>query len=181
PLLFWKKLRIDPVIFDDILDQISDHYIFLNKSNNKQLPVAVQLAIFLFRVGHYGNASSPEDAAQWAGISVGTVINCTHQVMAALLDKHDNFIYVPDVQSPELRRAQEFAESRTCWSWRNGVFAADGMTVNLYARPKSFTDSYYDRKSNFSLNCQVGEYDVTQKQTTYGHAGCNNAAQLGHC
>ncbi|KIO11472.1 hypothetical protein M404DRAFT_126801, partial [Pisolithus tinctorius Marx 270] len=74
----------------------SDHYIFLNKSNNKQLPVAIQLAIFHFHVGHYGNASSPEDAAQWACISVGTVINCTHWVMAALLDKHDNSIYVPD-------------------------------------------------------------------------------------
>ncbi|KIN99221.1 hypothetical protein M404DRAFT_30648 [Pisolithus tinctorius Marx 270] len=105
PLLFQKKLRVDPVIFDDILDQISDHYIFLNKLNNKQLPVAVQLAIFLFCVGHYSNASSPEDAAQWAGVSVRTVINCTHWVMAALLDKHDNFIYVPDVRSPELRCA----------------------------------------------------------------------------
>ncbi|KIO01312.1 hypothetical protein M404DRAFT_150443, partial [Pisolithus tinctorius Marx 270] len=105
PLLFWKKLCVNPLIFNDILDQIIDHYIFLNKSNNKQLPVAIQLTFFLFHVGHYGNASSPEDAAQWAGISVRTVINCTHQVMAAPLDKHNNFIYVPDAQSPELRHA----------------------------------------------------------------------------
>ncbi|KIO11471.1 hypothetical protein M404DRAFT_126561, partial [Pisolithus tinctorius Marx 270] len=42
-----------------------------------------------------------------------------------------------------------------CWSWRNGVFAADGTTVNLYVQLKSFADSYYNHKLNFSLNCQV--------------------------
>ncbi|KAF9233516.1 hypothetical protein BU15DRAFT_80010 [Melanogaster broomeanus] len=47
PHLFRKKLRVDPVIFDDILDQISDHPIFQYQSNNKQLPIAIQLAIFL--------------------------------------------------------------------------------------------------------------------------------------
>jgi len=86
PVQFRQKLRVNPLIFDDILDQISDHTIFQNWSNNKQLPVAIQLAIFLFHAGHYGNACTPEDVAQWAGISVGTVVNCTHCVMAAILD-----------------------------------------------------------------------------------------------
>ena len=35
------------------------------------------------------------------------------------------------------------------------MFAADGTTVNLHARPGMFGDGFYDRKSNFSLNCQV--------------------------
>ena len=78
PHLFRKKLCMDPNVFDCILDQISNHVIFQSKSNNLQLPVAVQLAIFLHCAGHYGNAISPEDIAQWACVSVGSVINCTH-------------------------------------------------------------------------------------------------------
>ncbi|KIO11382.1 hypothetical protein M404DRAFT_127507 [Pisolithus tinctorius Marx 270] len=156
PDLFRKKLRVNPEIFDDILDQISHHPVFHNQSNNKQLPVSIQLAIFLFCVGHYGNACSPEDIGQWAGVSVGTVVNCTHRIMAAILDQHDRFIYIPHVRSEEMCQARTFVESRTCHAWRNGVFAADGTSVNFHAWPGMFGDAFYDRKSRFSLNCQVG-------------------------
>ncbi|KIK79342.1 hypothetical protein PAXRUDRAFT_161509 [Paxillus rubicundulus Ve08.2h10] len=70
PGLFRKKLWVDPDIFDAILDQISDHPIFSSASHNCQLPIAIQLAIFLNRAGHYGNAISPKDVAQWAGVRV---------------------------------------------------------------------------------------------------------------
>ncbi|KIK22955.1 hypothetical protein PISMIDRAFT_101396 [Pisolithus microcarpus 441] len=155
PALFRKQLRVDPLIFDDILGQISGHSIFQNQSNNRQLPVAIQLAIFLFQAGHYGNACAPEDVAQWAGVSIRTVVNCTHHVMAALLDQHNQFIYVLHICSEEMCRAQAFTESWTCHAWRNGTFAADGSTINLYEWLGMFKDSFYDRKSRFSLNCQV--------------------------
>ncbi|KIK74122.1 hypothetical protein PAXRUDRAFT_176640, partial [Paxillus rubicundulus Ve08.2h10] len=67
PYLFCQRVRVNPDIFDDILDQISDHPIFSNQSHNCQLPVAIQLAIFLNRAGHYRNEISPEYVAQWAG------------------------------------------------------------------------------------------------------------------
>ncbi|KIJ64804.1 hypothetical protein HYDPIDRAFT_55386, partial [Hydnomerulius pinastri MD-312] len=155
PELFRKKLRVHPLIFDDILDQISDHPIFQNQSNNKQLPISIQLAIFLNRAGHYGNANSPEDIAQWAGVSVGTVINCTNRVMAAILDQHDKFIYVPPKRSEAMQRARDFAESRSCCSWRGGVFAADGSAIKLFAKPGIYGETFFDRKSNYSLNCQL--------------------------
>ncbi|KIK16358.1 hypothetical protein PISMIDRAFT_113573, partial [Pisolithus microcarpus 441] len=155
PSLFRKKLHVNPEVFDDILDQISGHPVFQNQSNNKQLPVLIQLAIFLYRAGHYGNACSPEDVSQWAGVSVGTVVNCTHHVIATLLDQHDEFVYIPGAQSEEMRHARAFTESRTCRAWKNGVFAADSSAINLYARPGMFGDGFYDRKARFSLNCQV--------------------------
>ncbi|KIK73925.1 hypothetical protein PAXRUDRAFT_177145, partial [Paxillus rubicundulus Ve08.2h10] len=37
PELFHKKIRVNPEIFDDILDQLSDHPIFQSNSNNPQL------------------------------------------------------------------------------------------------------------------------------------------------
>ncbi|KIK77970.1 hypothetical protein PAXRUDRAFT_775275 [Paxillus rubicundulus Ve08.2h10] len=53
PWLFCKKLQVDPDIFDRILDQISDHPIFSSGTSQKyQLPVAIQLSIFLNCAGH---------------------------------------------------------------------------------------------------------------------------------
>ncbi|KAF9220564.1 hypothetical protein BS17DRAFT_681967, partial [Gyrodon lividus] len=93
--IYSNILQIITPIFDDILDQISDHPIFSNQSHNHQLPIAIQLAIFLNHAGHYGNAISPEYVAQWAGVSVGSVINCTNHVMVAILDQHDTFMQFP--------------------------------------------------------------------------------------
>ncbi|KIK11259.1 hypothetical protein PISMIDRAFT_72529, partial [Pisolithus microcarpus 441] len=113
------------------------------------------VAIFLYRAGHYGNVCSPEDVSQWAGVSVGMVVNCTHHVIAALLDQHDEFVYIPGAQSEEMQCARAFTESRTCRTWKNRVFAADSSAINLYARPGMFRDGFYDQKARFLLNCQV--------------------------
>jgi hypothetical protein len=153
--LFRKKLRVNPDIFDNILDQISDHPIFTNRSNNPQLPIAIQLAIFLNRAGHYGNAISPDDVGQWAGVSVGSVINCSNRVMIALLDQHDTFINFPAPDSEDAERARQYVEAKSCPEWRNGIFAIDGSAINLYEKPGLYGEAFYDRKSNYSLNCQV--------------------------
>ena len=53
PHLFRKKLHVDLAIFDCIVDKIHEHDIFHSGSNNLQLPVSIQLAIFLNCAGHY--------------------------------------------------------------------------------------------------------------------------------
>jgi len=155
PHLFRQKLRVSPEIFDDILDLISNHPIFHNQSNNPQLPVAIQLAIFLNRAGHYGNAISLEDVAQWAGISVGSVVNCPNRVMVAVLAQHDHFVSFPTPDSQDAEHARCFVESRTCPEWRKGIFAIDGSTVDLYAKPGFHGEVFFDRKSKYSVSCQV--------------------------
>ena len=60
-----------------------------------------------------------------------------------------------------MHKAWMFAESRACYAWRNGVFAANRCAVNLYARPGMFGDAFYDRKSQFSLNYQVCMCELT--------------------
>ncbi|KAG2337323.1 hypothetical protein BDR05DRAFT_978547 [Suillus weaverae] len=72
PDKFCQKLRVSPAVFDKLIERISPHAIFYNNSNNPQLPVPIQLAIFLNGVGHYGNAATTQDLAEWAGVSVGT-------------------------------------------------------------------------------------------------------------
>ncbi|KIJ13924.1 hypothetical protein PAXINDRAFT_80094 [Paxillus involutus ATCC 200175] len=153
PHLFHKKLHVDPQVFDCILGQISNHPIFLSHGNRPQLPVAIQLAIFLNRAGHYGNAISPEDVAQWAGVSVGSVINCTHRIMIAVLDQHNQFLGVPVVDSEEAEAARQWVEEGSCPGWRNSIFVTDGSAINLFAKPGVYGETFYDRKSRYSLNC----------------------------
>ena len=150
-----KKLRVDPAVFDCIVDRIHEHPIFHSRGPNLQLPVSVQLAIFLNRAGHYGNAISPEDVSQWAGVSVGSVINCTHHVMVALLGHHNEYIWMPQTDSEDAELLRRFVEEKTCPAWRNGIFAADGSTIPLFQKPGFFGETFYDRKSKYSVNCQV--------------------------
>ena len=89
---FRWKVCMDPLTFDGILKKILNHHIFSNNSNLPQLPVDTQLAIFLFRAGHYDNTASPEAIGHWAGISPGMVVNLNNCVMVALLALHDELI-----------------------------------------------------------------------------------------
>ncbi|KAG2343428.1 hypothetical protein BDR05DRAFT_884380 [Suillus weaverae] len=152
PELFQMKLYVNPDIFNDILDQISDHPVFHNQSNNPQLPVAVQLTIFLDCTGHYGNAASNQDVCQWAGISIGSVMNCTNHVMTALLEQHDAFL---PINSDDATHAHHYVQSKSCPEWQNGILAVDGSFFNLHQKPGHYRESFYSRKSQYSLNCQI--------------------------
>jgi hypothetical protein len=101
PDLFRKKLRVSPVVFDRLAELIQDHPIFHNNSNVPQHPIHTQLAVFLVRLGHYGNASSPEYVAQWAGVCVGTVINATYRCLIAFLALHDEVVMMPPEEEKE--------------------------------------------------------------------------------
>jgi len=123
---------------------------------NLQLPVAVQLVIFLNRAGHYGNAISISDVALWAGVCEGSVVNCTNRVMAALLDEHDTFIQFPtDPESADCMNAKAYAGSVTCPQWHGGWLAVDGSSIPLFQKPGYYGETFFDRKSRYSLNCQV--------------------------
>ncbi|KAG2336457.1 hypothetical protein BDR05DRAFT_896703, partial [Suillus weaverae] len=173
PHLFRQKLRVNLEIFDDILDDISDHPIFQNQSNNPQLPISIQLAIFLNRAGHYGNAITLEDVAQWAGVSVGSVVNCTNRVMVVVLDAHDQFICFPAGDSEDSDLAWKFAESRTCPEWRGGFLAIDGSTMDLFTKPGYYGETFYDRKSKYSLGCQavILPHNLLIVDYSLGHPG----------
>jgi hypothetical protein len=78
---FRQNLRVNPETFDALVKRIEDNSVFASNGPQNQLPVDEQLAIVLFRFGHYRNAASVEAIAQWAGVSVGMVVNATRRVM----------------------------------------------------------------------------------------------------
>ena len=75
--------------------------------------------------------------------------------MVALLGQHNDFIQMPGVDSEDAELACMFVEGRTCPGWRNGIFAADGSAIPLFQKPGYFGETFYDRKSTYSMNCQV--------------------------
>jgi len=148
-----RRVRVDPDIFDSIANKIRDHRVFHNNSNTPQAPVEVQLAIFLFRAGHYGNAASPEAIGLWAGVSPGTVSNCTNRVMMALLSLHDECVHLPTAEEKESAKA--WVAEQVCPEWSDGCLMVDGTKFSLFQRPGLHGDAWLDKNRNYSLDCQV--------------------------
>src|SRR6202522_840850 len=136
---YWKMIETDPV--------------FSNASNVSQTPIIKQMAIAMFRFGHNGNAASVEAVAQWAGVSAGTVVNCTRRVMIAFLVLHDSTIRWPSEDEKE--NSKQWVEAVSCYAWRDGYCMVDGTPIVLFQKPGFHGEAYFDRKSNYSLNLQV--------------------------
>lgn len=152
---FRRDLRVTPATFDALHARIAPDPIFSNNSNNEQMPVDHQLAIALFRFGHSGNGASVARVAAWAGYSTGAVLHATKRVMIALLrrDVQREVFTFPTAEEKE--EAKKWVESQSCKAWRGGWLMVDGTLIPLYARPYWYGESYFDRKSNYSLNFQV--------------------------
>jgi hypothetical protein len=152
---FRQQLRINPTTFDALVAFIHDDPVFMNNSNNPQMPVEEQLAITLFRFGRDGNGSGLQDVANWAGVAKGTVSLVVRRVMVAILRPGfmEKAVRFPDEE--ELREAKEWVEEHSCHSWKKGWCFVDGSLIPLATRPEWFGESYWDRKDRYSLNVQV--------------------------
>jgi hypothetical protein len=76
--------------------------------------------------------------------------------MVALLDQHDEFIQFPtDPDSVDHTNAKVYAGSLICQQWCGGWLAADGSSIPLFQKPGYYGETFYDRKSRYSLNCQA--------------------------
>ncbi|KJA25911.1 hypothetical protein HYPSUDRAFT_133783, partial [Hypholoma sublateritium FD-334 SS-4] len=152
---FRQELRVSPSTFDALVEKLWNDRAFSNNSQNAQMPVEHQLAIALYRFGHYGNAASLDSVAKWSGYAKGTVLLATRQVMTAVL--HPGFmqdaVHMPNAEEKE--EAKQWVEDHSCRAWRDGWCFVDGTLVPLFDRPFWYAESYFDRKCNYSLNIQV--------------------------
>src|SRR6266581_2095159 len=85
-----------PSSFDILVSLIEHHSIFQTHSQTPQLPVPYQLAIALYRFGHFGSVVSVEAVAQWAGCSAGAVVKATRRIMIAIIPLHEQAIHWPN-------------------------------------------------------------------------------------
>ena len=171
PECFRRKLRVKPQTFDSLVSHIEDHPIF----HNSQLPVYIQLYIFLFCARHYGNASSPEDTAQWAGVSVGGVEKCTDCVIVTFLSCHDEAIHLPD--ATEKDSLKSYVGRAVCPEWCGGFLLVGGSKFPFYQCPGLHGDALFDKDGMYSIDssCQVHFYflcnlsDTNKSITTVGY------------
>ncbi|KAF9016344.1 hypothetical protein BDZ89DRAFT_961982 [Hymenopellis radicata] len=155
PEIFRSFVRMSPDAFDSLLDTIRHHEAFHNNSNHEQMPVERQLAITLYRFGHFGNAASQLKVALWAGIGYGTVALCTVRVMRAVCSEEFRRSAVRWPTASDKEAAKQWTEDHSCPAWRHGWLMVDGSLIPLYARPGLYGNVYFDRKSNYSINLQV--------------------------
>ncbi|KAG2064170.1 hypothetical protein BDR04DRAFT_1035994 [Suillus decipiens] len=158
PDKFCQKLHVCPAVFNKLIECIQPHAIFYNNSNNSQLPIPIQLAVFLNSIGHYGNAATMQDLAEYAGVSIITVYNCFKRVMIALLKYHDDAIHfnpLDQEDQEEWKRAQQWVEEKTCWEWCGSFVCINGTLFNLFWKPGWHSEGFCDKNSNYSLTAQV--------------------------
>ena len=128
---------------------------FHNNSENNQLPVDFQLAITLFHFRHYGNAASIQKVGLWAGVGVGTVDLCMWRVMMALCSECFHCVTMAWPNEIIKEQTKEWVEAHSSYEWRDGWWMVDGTLVPLFCRPGFFGNTWFDWKSNYSLNVQV--------------------------
>ncbi|EGN97083.1 hypothetical protein SERLA73DRAFT_57521 [Serpula lacrymans var. lacrymans S7.3] len=156
--IFRRLMCTSPSTFFEIVKRLKDDPSFHNNSNNPQAPAKQQIACAMFRFGHYGNAASIEDTATLAGVSTGSIVNYTEQVMIAILNRHDLYIKFPQDGDADKKKAKEWVRSRTTRAWEGGWLCADGSGFNLYQKPGLHGEGYFDRKSRYSISCQVSSF-----------------------
>lgn len=99
------------------------------------MEVQLQLAIFLCRLGWYGNGASVEETAEWGGVAVGSVYNCTCCCQVAVIGCHDTVVRFSDQE--QLQGAKTFSQAKAGTpAWQHGALAVDGTPIKLLSRPK---------------------------------------------
>ncbi|KAI0747757.1 hypothetical protein C8Q80DRAFT_1120419 [Daedaleopsis nitida] len=119
------------------------------------MPVDEQIAITLYRFGHYRNTAGLQQVANWASCGKGTGDLVTCRVITAILCRNflDEMIRYPTPEEKE--KAKEWVETHSCKAWWNGWCMVDGTLVPLDERLFWYGESYFDRKCNYSLNVQA--------------------------
>ncbi|KAG0197552.1 hypothetical protein BGX28_008988, partial [Mortierella sp. GBA30] len=80
-------VRVSRTAFDSLVTSVlPQHPVFKNQSNNGQETIEKQLAITLWRMGHYGKDAGVGEASKIFGLSEGTIVKCTQRCLEALKD-----------------------------------------------------------------------------------------------
>ena len=187
PDIFQSYVQVTPACFDLLTATLGVNPVFHNESNIPQMPVAEQLAIALFRFGHYGNAANIMKTALWAGVGYGTVHLATNRVIKAICGEQFRQAALHWPNEAVTEAAKSWVEDNSCPAWRNGWAMVDGTLVPLYARPAFFGNTWYDRKSNYSMNVQVSYSILLQSiiantlSRLYPHLTCRLLTTLLGC
>lgn len=143
-----QMLRVNREDFNKLVSLIENDDIFL--STKLQFSVQKQLAIVLYRLGCYGEGASIKKLASLFGIGDGATIDrITKRVFAAILNLKDKYIYWPNEQE----RIKIVDNTKNELPYCVGYL--DGTEIKLAEAPVDEAESYFSRKSIYSLKAQA--------------------------
>ena len=105
--------------------------VLFRRRGGAQLKLELQIAITLFRLGHYGDACSVDSVADLCGVSVGAVIKSTRRVVKVLAGAAPQHFRWPNAQ----RRAALSAFAEEKYGFQQCIGATDGTTFPLAYQP----------------------------------------------
>lgn len=162
PEKFRKYVCVYPETFDALVEALAPHPVFHIDSQNKQLPVDEQVALLLYRIGHYGNSAGQDKIHDIFGWGYGTVDLVTKRVLIACATSEEfrvATVKMPPPGRPARESAKDWVEEHSCAAWRDGWLMVDGTLVPLYAKPGLYGSPWFYRKSNYSVNVQASLLD----------------------
>src|SRR5208282_1915083 len=114
----------------------SEFYLMPNVSERQLLIQEIQHV-----VNDLEELSHDSRIAQWAGVSAGTVVNCTRRVMIGFLALHDSVIRWPSEDEKE--KSKQWVEEVSCYAWRDGYCMVDGTPIVLFQTPGYHDKAYF--------------------------------------
>ncbi|KAF8573272.1 hypothetical protein K439DRAFT_1252730, partial [Ramaria rubella] len=154
PTIFRSFVCVMPSTFDTLVCKLQGDPVFHNNSQNKQITVEKQLAVVLCCFGHFGNAASAQKVGLWDGLGYGTVDLCTRWVMEALCHPEMRLMATKWPDSAAKAKAKAWVQEQSCPMWKDRWLMVDGTLVPLFVRPGFFGNTFFDRKSNYSMTVQ---------------------------
>jgi hypothetical protein len=108
---------------------------------------------------HYGNAASTMklEVALWTGVGFGTVLLVTKHVIKAFNSEHLCFSSVRWPSDVEKAAPKAWVEEASCPAWHDRWLMVDGTLIPLFMHPGFYGNTWFDRKSNYSINVQVSK------------------------
>ncbi|KAI7945494.1 hypothetical protein MJO29_011882 [Puccinia striiformis f. sp. tritici] len=147
---FKQATRTTKEAFVWLLNRIYLHQVFHNNSFRPQLPVPHQLALALERLGSNGNGASVGRCARNLNVARGTVIKVTRRVIEAITSLGPQYVVWPN---ESCRR--EISDVMKQEGFEGCIGFVDGTTIRLFQRPAIDGHVFWDRKKQYSINCQI--------------------------
>lgn len=172
-LRFKQFMRMNKSQFFGVLREIKAHEVFRIPSRGRpQYPVATQLAVVLYRIGHARTDKATISAL--FGISDGGCIqNFTNRVFKAILSLKKKYCYWPDSQE------RKVILQKTASVFPGCIGMVDGTEIKLSDKPQQNHEVYYSRKSDYSLKVQITcDYDWKVRHVVCGLPGSIHDARI---
>ena len=147
---FLFLFRVRRATFFNLLDMIKDDSIFKKKKYKQSRPASHQLLVFLYRIGREGVGASLSALSAFFKLGKGTLRSYILNVLKAIIKHKEDVIYWPSEQE-----RKEISDRLTPYGFPHCVGIIDGTLIVLDRRPAGDFESYYSRKSNYSINCAV--------------------------